>query len=120
MWRGEDGLLNTNSFADPVAALGPALGLVEDEAVATGAERLSVELEGMADLLCAELFAEDWDPAEEVEYERVWLPDEIVEAAMVAGPDSIADLLVAVPLRWRLDVLMVVADHVDSLWDEGD
>jgi len=118
MWRDEDGVLHTNEWADPAAALGPALGLVDDEALATGPERMSAELEGMLELLCAQLSAEEWDPTEESAFAGEWLPADVLEEAMTEEPGSIADLVVAVAPRWRLDVLMLAADRVDVLLDE--
>jgi hypothetical protein len=115
MWRDPNGTLNTGSWPDPAPVLGPALALVDDEALATGLERFAVEVEGMQNLLVAELLVEDWDPVEERDYEDGLLPPLVVTEAMSEDPDSVAELVVGVPLRWRLDVLLAVADRVEAL-----
>jgi hypothetical protein len=115
MWRDRSGILHTGSWPDPADTLGPALSLVDDEALATGFERFAVEVEGMQNLLVAELLVEDWSASEEADYEDELLPPVVIAEAMREDPDSVAELVVGVPLRWRLDVLLAVADRVDVL-----
>jgi hypothetical protein len=121
MWRDAKGVLNTNAFGEPQTFLAPVLEVIDSDIDSSGS-RLVAMIQGMVELIIGELLLMEWDPAEELRFEREWMPDEALADALGLEPGSVADLLAATPPRWRLDLAEVVGDYVDSVLepDEDD
>jgi hypothetical protein len=116
MWRDAKGVLNTNAFGEPETFLAPALEVIDSDIESSGPGLVAM-IQGMVELIIAELLLVEWDPAEELPFEREWMPDEALADALDLEPGSVADLLAATPPRWRLDLAEVVGDYVDSVLD---
>jgi hypothetical protein len=116
MWRDAKGVLNTNAFGEPRTFLAPALEVIDDDIESSGPDLVGM-IQGMVELIIAELLLMGWDLAEEVRFEGEWMSDEALSDALALQPRSVADLLAATPPRWRLDLAEVVGDYVDSVLD---
>jgi hypothetical protein len=112
MWMDAEGIAHTVALPDPTDAMSEEFRLALDRLISADREAIEAVVEAAEEQVYEALSG--FVRSDEAHFEGLPAPLELLEGSPQTAHD-LADLIARIDLRWRLDAVMAIVDHVDSV-----